>query len=518
LGSGGGGCDGRMNELEASNETKIRANNQRRPLTKTQPIQFAPQKAIESGTARKSECEPTTNQMGKGGEELTNKFFFVEPDARSRRRDQLTKPKRLMRHESAWMELLNDDVVEHIVRIMMDRGDYKGVISLCASSRHLRQLCLALRARHTPSNHQTFIPKSPPPSPSPPPHGSTSLLMRSSIEPSQSRISMFVTSLFLESMPSQYEALGRALQPRVPSESIIMQAHSFLIERDPYMCVLWAWLLAVQHHRCDVLFQHVGYVPDMRCLPMMLARRVVLNRVFRNDLLLWATSTSVNGMPPRASAVINNPRERPYFWRVACAYLSNHFQHHRFGFDPCQYFTFDACDQESAVGRIGHPNAQMASVPMNQMIEIDAAYQDRPMPPFVTVLSSIELRINMWHGKHQIDLPIGGFPYNVCFFHPHHRTNPYLFHHLGGSPDDVHEWFNNVLLRVLRYNNGNNNATTTSKTASLNPECLGQGIRQLNVRLFLRVSDPTIYLCASIIDPLRIVNPLFGHNYWAPNV
>lgn len=90
-------------------------------------------------------------------------------------------------------------------------------------------------------------------------------------------------------------------------------------------CILWAWLLAAQN-LIDIETRRGAYTPAQLARlgrrRVQLAQHTDLNRVFYNDLLLWATSRSPEDMPPRARDVIGNERTRPYLWRqlVARAY------------------------------------------------------------------------------------------------------------------------------------------------------------------------------------------------------
>lgn len=115
--------------------------------------------------------------------------------------------------------------------------------------------------------------------------------------------------------------------PLVGRRSLLDTARALVTLRDPRRCILWAWLLAAQA------------IVDARTAPraMMaggpprggragrrdqLIQRTDLDRVTRNDLLLWATNRSPGTMPPKAQVILGDPTTRPYLWRslIANAY------------------------------------------------------------------------------------------------------------------------------------------------------------------------------------------------------
>nr|UMO79343.1 hypothetical protein [Pandoravirus aubagnensis] len=115
--------------------------------------------------------------------------------------------------------------------------------------------------------------------------------------------------------------------PLTGRRSLLDTARALVTLRDPRRCILWAWLLAAQA------------IVDARTAPRavmggapprggragrrgQIIQRTDLDRVTRNDLLLWATNRSPGTMPIKAQAILGNATMRPYLWRslIANAY------------------------------------------------------------------------------------------------------------------------------------------------------------------------------------------------------
>lgn len=129
------------------------------------------------------------------------------------------------------------------------------------------------------------------------------------------------TRLVCEETAVDPERLGLPLSGR---RSLLDTARALVTLRDPRRCILWAWLLAAQA------------IVDARTAPRaamaggpprggrpgrrdQIIKRTDLDRVTRNDLLLWATNRSPSTMPAKAQTILGDEATRPYLWRALVA-------------------------------------------------------------------------------------------------------------------------------------------------------------------------------------------------------
>nr|UDO48109.1 hypothetical protein [Pandoravirus massiliensis] len=164
--------------------------------------------------------------------------------------------------------------------------------------------------------------------------------------------------------------LGLPLQG---ARSLLDTARALVTLRDPRRCILWAWLLAAQtivDARGAPRTGAAGAAPRAGGRRDQIVRRTDLDRVTRNDLLLWATNHSPETMPIKARLILGDPAARPYLWRALIA--------NAYGVPtgPTPY--------GMAYDLYGDP-----SDPRSGLVSLDRF--DEPLPPFATVLDQVNV-------------------------------------------------------------------------------------------------------------------------------